>query len=176
MDKPQKSPDAYRTISEVSDQLDVPQHVLRFWETKFPQVAPMKRAGNRRYYDPAHIDLLARIRDLLYIEGYTTKGVQKLLEEGRLLEGVEPKAAAPKGPTANLMDLTATAQQTASSGTSGSGTASSGSPSSGTPPPPPNEFTPTTPVHMGTVGQETLSAIAKRLQATRDRLTAALDQ
>ena len=85
MDKPQTSPDAYRTISEVSDQLDVPQHVLRFWETKFPQVAPMKRAGNRRYYDPAHIDLLARIRDLLYIEGYTTKGVQKLL--GRAIAG-----------------------------------------------------------------------------------------
>lgn len=88
MDKPQKSPEAYRTISEVSDQLDVPQHVLRFWETKFPQVAPMKRAGNRRYYDPSHVELLERIRDLLYVEGYTTKGVQKLLEEGRLLEPV----------------------------------------------------------------------------------------
>ena len=76
----EKAPDAYRTISEVSEQLDVPQHVLRFWETKFPQVAPMKRAGNRRYYNPEHIGLLGQIRDLLYVEGYTTKGVQKLLE------------------------------------------------------------------------------------------------
>ncbi len=89
-----KSPEAYRTISEVSDQLDVPQHVLRFWETKFPRVAPMKRAGNRRYYDPAHIAMLARIRDLLYVEGYTTKGVQKLLEEDRLMEGVDALARA----------------------------------------------------------------------------------
>lgn len=96
MDKPQKSPEAYRTISEVSDQLDVPQHVLRFWETKFPQVAPMKRAGNRRYYDPSHVELLERIRDLLYVEGYTTKGVQKLLEEGRLLEPVVSPSSKPK--------------------------------------------------------------------------------
>ena len=89
MEKSEKSPEAYRTISEVSESLDVPQHVLRFWETRFPQVAPMKRAGNRRYYKPDHIELLTRIRDLLYIEGYTTKGVQKLLEENRLMDAVQ---------------------------------------------------------------------------------------
>ena len=78
-----KSPAAFRTISEVSDDLDVPQHVLRFWETKFGQVRPMKRAGGRRYYRPEDVDLLRRIRDLLYGEGYTIKGVQRLLREGR---------------------------------------------------------------------------------------------
>ncbi len=108
-----KSPEAYRTISEVSDQLDVPQHVLRFWETKFPQVAPMKRAGNRRYYDPAHISMLARIRDLLYVEGYTTKGVQKLLEEDRLMEGAD--AAAPVINTDVPTDADEFAQDTAGS-------------------------------------------------------------
>lgn len=78
-----KSPAAFRTISEVSEDLDVPQHVLRFWETKFGQVRPMKRAGGRRYYRPEDVDLLRRIRDLLYGEGYTIKGVQRLLREGR---------------------------------------------------------------------------------------------
>jgi DNA-binding transcriptional MerR regulator len=76
-----KSAAAFRTISEVSDELDVPQHVLRFWETKFAQIKPLKRGGGRRYYRPEDIDLLRRIRDLLYREGYTIKGVQKLLRE-----------------------------------------------------------------------------------------------
>ncbi|HMA13853.1 MAG: MerR family transcriptional regulator [Bacteroidota bacterium] len=78
-----KSAAAFRTISEVSDELDVPQHVLRFWEGKFSQVRPLKRGGGRRYYRPEDIDLLRRIRDLLYSEGYTIKGVQRLLREGR---------------------------------------------------------------------------------------------
>ena len=77
-----KSAAAFRTISEVSKVLDVPQHVLRFWETKFPQVKPLKRGGGRRYYRPEDVDLLRRIRDLLYSEGYTIKGVQRLLREG----------------------------------------------------------------------------------------------
>lgn len=77
-----KSETAFRTISEVSDELDVPQHVLRFWESKFPQVKPLKRGGGRRYYRPEDVALLRRIRDLLYSEGYTIKGVQKLLREG----------------------------------------------------------------------------------------------
>lgn len=77
----EKSADAFRTISEVSIDLDVPQHVLRFWETKFTQVKPMKRAGGRRYYRPEDLKLLERIRDLLYAEGYTIRGVQKLLKE-----------------------------------------------------------------------------------------------
>jgi len=80
----EKSASAFRTISEVSDDLQVPQHVLRFWETKFNEVRPMKRGGNRRYYRPEDIELLRRIRDLLYSDGYTIKGVQKLLREGQI--------------------------------------------------------------------------------------------
>lgn len=76
-----KSANAFRTISEVSKDLDVPQHVLRFWEGKFSQLRPMKRAGGRRYYRPEDILLLTRIRDFLYSEGYTIRGVQKLLRE-----------------------------------------------------------------------------------------------
>ena len=81
MHRIEKAPDAFRTISEVSDSLDVPQHVLRFWEAKFTQVKPLKRAGGRRYYRPEDVELLRRIRSLLYQQGYTIKGVQKLLRE-----------------------------------------------------------------------------------------------
>lgn len=77
-----KSAEAFRTISEVSEELSVPQHVLRFWETKFAVIKPMKRGGGRRYYRPEDITLLRGIRDLLYVDGYTIKGVQKLLREG----------------------------------------------------------------------------------------------
>lgn len=77
----EKAPDAFRTISEVSENLDVPQHVLRFWEAKFTQVKPLKRAGGRRYYRPEDIDLLKGVRGLLYNEGFTIKGVQKVLRE-----------------------------------------------------------------------------------------------
>jgi len=80
--RPKKSPNAFRTISEVADELHIPQHVLRFWETKFPQVHPLKRGGGRRYYRPDDIVLLRRIADLLYTQGYTIKGVQRLLREG----------------------------------------------------------------------------------------------
>jgi DNA-binding transcriptional MerR regulator len=76
-----KSPDAFRTISEVADDLDLPQHVLRFWETRFNQIKPMKRGGGRRYYRPDDIDLLKGIRHLLYEEGYTIRGVQRILRE-----------------------------------------------------------------------------------------------
>ncbi|SJZ52191.1 DNA-binding transcriptional regulator, MerR family [Enhydrobacter aerosaccus] len=79
----EKSAQAFRTISEVATELDVPQHVLRFWESKFSQVRPLKRGGGRRYYRPEDIDLLRRIRTLLYEDGYTIKGVQRLLKEGR---------------------------------------------------------------------------------------------
>ncbi|MGC6536321.1 MAG: MerR family transcriptional regulator [Candidatus Puniceispirillaceae bacterium] len=74
---------AYRTISEVSDQLDVPAHVLRFWETKFTQLKPMKRSGGRRYYKATDLALLTHIRDLLYRDGYTIKGAQKFLKENK---------------------------------------------------------------------------------------------
>ncbi|HEV7879751.1 MerR family transcriptional regulator [Bradyrhizobium sp.] len=76
-----KAPDAFRTISEVADDLDIPQHVLRFWETRFTQIKPMKRSGGRRYYRPDDVDLLKGIRRLLYGEGYTIRGVQRILRE-----------------------------------------------------------------------------------------------
>ena len=87
-----KAPNAFRTISEVADELHIPQHVLRFWETKFPQVKPLKRGGGRRYYRPDDIALLRRISDLLYIQGYTIKGVQRLLREGggKLSDDIPP--------------------------------------------------------------------------------------
>src|SRR3954468_9934210 len=76
-----KAPDAFRTISEVADELDLPQHVLRFWETRFQQIKPMKRGGGRRYYRPDDIDLLRGIRHLLYGEGYTIRGAQRILKD-----------------------------------------------------------------------------------------------
>jgi len=87
-----KAPGAFRTISEVADELHVPQHVLRFWETRFPQVHPLKRGGGRRYYRPDDIALLRRIASLLYVQGYTIKGVQRLLREGggRLADDIPP--------------------------------------------------------------------------------------
>ena len=80
----QKSPEAFRTISEVAEWLKIPPHVLRFWETKFSQVHPLKRGGGRRYYRPEDVQLLSHIRSLLYEERYTIKGVQKLMREGNL--------------------------------------------------------------------------------------------
>lgn len=76
-----KSPEAFRTISEVAEQLELPQHVLRFWETRFAQIRPMKRGGGRRYYRPEDVALLRGIRHLLYEDGYTIKGVQRILKE-----------------------------------------------------------------------------------------------
>ena len=77
----EKGPDAFRTISEVAEDLDLPQHVLRFWETRFGQIKPLKRGGGRRYYRPDDVDLLRGIRHLLYGEGYTIRGVQQILRE-----------------------------------------------------------------------------------------------
>lgn len=102
----EKSPDAFRTISEAAEELGVPQHVLRFWETRFAQLKPMKRAGGRRYYRPADIDLLKGISGLLYREGYTIRGVQKIIRDegcshvvaiGRRL--AKPGAAANESPS-----------------------------------------------------------------------------
>jgi DNA-binding transcriptional MerR regulator len=92
-----KAPSAFRTISEVADDLHIPQHVLRFWETKFPQLKPLKRGGGRRYYRPEDVELLRRISDLLYIQGYTIKGVQRLLREGGMEDGAEPLDDLPEG-------------------------------------------------------------------------------
>lgn len=100
-----KAPDAYRTISEVGEDLDIAQHVLRFWETRFPQIKPLKRGGGRRYYRPDDVELLKGIRHLLYREGYTIKGVQRILKEqgvksvqavgrvGALVPGLGPAVA-----------------------------------------------------------------------------------
>ena len=94
--RPKKAPNAFRTISEVAEELHIPQHVLRFWETRFPQVKPLKRGGGRRYYRPDDILLLRRVADLLYIQGYTIKGVQRLLREGggRLSDDIPPPSDA----------------------------------------------------------------------------------
>jgi DNA-binding transcriptional MerR regulator len=88
-----KGPEAFRTISEAADELHVPQHVLRFWETKFSFIKPMKRAGGRRFYRPADIAVLRGVRRLLHDEGYTIKGVQKLHRE----QGVKRLVAAGEG-------------------------------------------------------------------------------
>ncbi|MBW7934602.1 MAG: MerR family transcriptional regulator [Gemmatimonadaceae bacterium] len=100
-----KSADAFRTISEVAETIGVPQHVLRFWETRFPAVKPLKRGGNRRYYRPEDVELLRVINRLLYTDGYTFKGVQKLLKDkgpkGLLAEDA-PVPAVPETPAAKL--------------------------------------------------------------------------
>jgi DNA-binding transcriptional MerR regulator len=91
-----KAPDAFRTISEVADDLDIPQHVLRFWETRFTQIKPMKRSGGRRYYRPDDVDLLKGIRRLLYGEGYTIRGVQRILKEHGIksVQGIADQSSA----------------------------------------------------------------------------------
>jgi DNA-binding transcriptional MerR regulator len=90
-----KGPDAFRTISEVAQELDLPQHVLRFWETRFTQIKPMKRGGGRRYYRPDDVELLRGIQHLLYDEGYTIRGVQRLLKEngGRFVQSTRENEA-----------------------------------------------------------------------------------
>ncbi|HEY0330543.1 MAG TPA: MerR family transcriptional regulator [Rhodopseudomonas sp.] len=95
-----KAPDAFRTISEVADDLDIPQHVLRFWETRFVQIKPMKRSGGRRYYRPDDVDLLRGIRRLLYGEGYTIRGVQRILKEQgiKAVQGLASGLSRPAAP------------------------------------------------------------------------------
>ncbi len=95
-----KSETAFRTISEVAGDLDIPQHVLRFWEGRFNQIKPLKRAGGRRYYRPEDVELLKRIRDLLYAQGYTIKGVQKLLRDKSGAEGLKSLPAPSGSPSA----------------------------------------------------------------------------
>jgi DNA-binding transcriptional MerR regulator len=102
----EKSPEAYRTIREVADALDLPQHVLRFWETRFPQIRPLKRAGGRRYYRPDDIERLRVIKRLLYDEGYTIKGVQKLFKE----QGVQALSAAAPSPVGSSAEAASAAE------------------------------------------------------------------
>jgi DNA-binding transcriptional MerR regulator len=104
-----KSPDAFRTISEVAEELDLPQHVLRFWETRFAPIKPLKRGGGRRYYRPDDVDLLKGIRHLLYGEGYTIRGVQKILKaEGvRFVQAIgrgEQSVASQAGDVPEILD------------------------------------------------------------------------
>jgi DNA-binding transcriptional MerR regulator len=122
--RPDKAPGAFRTIREVADELGVPQHVLRFWESRFGQVRPLKRAGGRRYYRPEDVELLRRIQNLLHQDGYTIRGVQKLFREGgvKAVRGAAtaavPVASAPAGtpardggagrPSADSAGITAT--------------------------------------------------------------------
>lgn len=111
-----KASEAFRTISEVADDLEVPKHVLRFWEVKFPQIRPMKRGGGRRYYRPEDLELLRGIRQLLHAEGYTIKGVQKILREqgvdsvkshGRTAPVEKAPAAKRAGPAAKPVPVAA---------------------------------------------------------------------
>ena len=96
----EKAPDAFRTISEVAEEINVPQHVLRFWESRFTQIKPLKRGGGRRYYRPDDVDLLRGVRHLLYGEGYTIRGVQRILREEGLsfVQGVWRAGAEPPPP------------------------------------------------------------------------------
>lgn len=104
----QKAAAAFRTISEVAEELHIPQHVLRFWETKFPELKPLKRGGGRRYYRPEDVALIRRIGELLYQQGYTIKGVQRLLRDGepeaQTGELPLPEPAAPAAPRARVRE------------------------------------------------------------------------
>lgn len=114
---PMKSPEAFRTISEAAAELDVPQHVLRFWESRFNQIRPLKRAGGRRFYRPEDVDLLRGIRALLYHEGYTIKGVQKVLRERGLKYVAETgRADAATMQDSELLELRADIPQDSSIG------------------------------------------------------------
>jgi DNA-binding transcriptional MerR regulator len=109
-----KAPDAFRTISEAAEELDVPQHVLRFWESRFHEIKPLKRGGNRRFYRPEDVDLLRGIRHLLYGEGYTIRGVQRLLREqgAAFVRDVwQPGAPQAAAPSADDVDETALERQ-----------------------------------------------------------------
>lgn len=113
---PRKADGAFKTISEVAEELDLPAHVLRFWETKFPQIQPLKRGGGRRYYRPADVDLIARIRDLLHHQGYTIRGVQQLFkseERAARQQVASPVALVATGPDAMPHPLTDPANDSA---------------------------------------------------------------
>ena|SRR6516165_5436904 len=112
-----KAPEAFRTISEVAAELEIPQHVLRFWETRFHEIRPMKRGGGRRYYRPHDLDLLRGIRHLLYSEGYTVRGVQRILrEQGEPFVRTVWQPGAPQPPRGLAEEPAAPAGRSESSG------------------------------------------------------------
>ncbi len=110
-----KAPDAFRTISEVAEEINVPQHVLRFWESRFTQIRPLKRGGGRRYYRPDDVDLLRGVRHLLYGEGYTIRGVQRILREEGLafVQAVWRPGAEPPPPLVEQADADDTQMEVA---------------------------------------------------------------
>ncbi len=167
-----KSPHAFRTISEVADELAVPKHVLRFWEGKFNQLRPMKRGGGRRYYRPEDVDLLRGIRLLLYEEGFTIKGVQKILREQgvRFVMGCWQLAADgdPAAPISDIPDVALEAAQEASaSGQFGPGRVIAGPGASALP------ATPAQPAGgLSNLQVEQLNAVMAELEACRAMLSA----
>ena len=110
-----KSEAAFRTTGEVSEELELPAHVLRFWESKFPEIKPLKRGGGRRYYRPEDVDLLRQIRHFLYQEGYTIRGVQKLLRQSGLRGKEPPGGLVDKEPAATLFPLDPVADSSSAS-------------------------------------------------------------
>lgn len=118
---PAKAQDAYRTISEAAELLDLPQHVLRFWEGKFTQIKPLKRSGNRRYYRPADVETLLAIKKLLHDNGYTIRGVQKLFKEQGLRSTVAMALGVTEDPKPARTASTVTASSIAESGDAASG-------------------------------------------------------
>jgi DNA-binding transcriptional MerR regulator len=114
----EKAPDAFRTISEVAEEINVPQHVLRFWESRFAQIRPLKRGGGRRYYRPDDVDLLRGVRHLLYGEGYTIRGVQRILREEGLsfVQSVWRPGAEPPPPDMEEDDEEAAGESEAATG------------------------------------------------------------
>jgi DNA-binding transcriptional MerR regulator len=159
-----KSASAFRTISEVSEELDVPQHVLRFWETKFSHIKPMKRGGGRRYYRPEDLALLRRIRELLYVEGYTIKGVQRLLRQSgvkAVLAGHEDDGEASEAKDVAASDAGAAAAVAVSAGSSVRIEARKAE-TTAVPPPPPLGLDPET--------RDALRAVLAELTTLRDML------
>ncbi len=160
-----KSPSAFRTISEVAEELDVPAHVLRFWESKFAQVKPMKRGGGRRYYRPADVDLLRGIRELLYTDGLTIKGVQKVLRE----QGV--KSVFARGGNAAEVVIEVEERKVASGG-GGSSTVVSGGDSRPSLTIAPTDHSEDPVVDEDAARRARIEATIRRLTSLRDRLRA----
>ena len=167
-----KSPDAFRTISEVAEELAVPKHVLRFWEGKFNQLRPMKRGGGRRYYRPEDVDLLRGIRLLLYEEGFTIKGVQKILREQGIRFVMDCWRLAAEGsdaaPISEIPDVASeAAQEAASTGQYGPGRVIA---APGASPPPSAMTQPSIGINKQQIEQ--LNAVVSELEACRSALAA----